>query len=113
MKNLSCINYLHKKFSFNIFAICGYIIFLGYLVNFIQSKDSYALLWQISLFNVIYAILLLTSAIICVFEKALNLNIKNSFIINNHFICVIRYFGAFISTVYTILAVIFLLMILF
>ena len=106
-------NYLHKKFSFNIFAICGYIILFGYLVNFIQSKDSYALLWQISLFNAIYAIVLLTSAIIFAFEKALNLNIKNSFIVNNRFICVIRCFGAFISTIYIILAIIFLLMILF
>ena len=113
MKNLSCMNYLHKKFSFNIFAICGYIILFGYLVNFIQSKDSYALLWQISLFNVIYAIVLLTSAIVFVFEKVLNLNIRNSFIVNNHLICIIRCFGAFISTIYTIFAIIFLLMILF
>ena len=113
MKSLDKLNKYNQKFSFNIFAICGYIILLGYLVNFIQSKDSYALLWQISLFNVIYAIVLLTSAITFVFEKALNLNIKNSFIVNNHFICVIRYFGAFISTIYTILAIIFLLMILF
>lgn len=113
MNFLTKIKLLNQFISFHIFAICGYIILFGYLVNFTQSKDSYALLWQISLFNVIYAILLLTSAIICVFEKALNLNIKNSFIVNNHFICVIRYFGAFISTIYTILAVIFLLMILF
>jgi len=107
-------NNLHNKFSFNIFAICGYIILLGFLINFFQTKllDSYALLWQISLFNVIYAIILLISVIVFIPEKVLGLTIKNSFIVNNHIICIIRYFGAFVSIIYTILAIIFLLLML-
>lgn len=115
MRFLDSKNCLHEKFSFNIFAICGYIILLGNFINFIQHKllDSYVLLWQTLLFNVIYAIILLSSAIIFVFEKALNLNMKNSFIVNNYFICILRYFGAFISIIYTILTIIFLLMLLF
>ena len=101
---------LHKKFSFNIFAICGYIIFLGFLVNFIQSKllDSYAFLWQISLFNVIYTITLLISVIIYIFEKIFCFEIKNSFLINNNVICILRYIGAFISIIYLLTVVIFL-----
>lgn len=115
MKFFDSTSYLHGKLSFNIFAICGYLILLGYFINFIQSKllDSYVLLWQTLLFNVIYTIILLTSALIFVFEKVLDINIKNNFIVNNRIICIIRYFGALISTIYAVLTVIFLLMLLF
>ena len=100
----------HNKFSFNIFTICGYIIFLGVCVNFIQSKllDSYAFLWQLSLFNVIYIIILFISLIVYIFEKIFCFEIKNGFIINNHIICILRYIGAFISTIYLLIAIIFL-----
>ena len=115
MKFFDSTSCLHEKFSFNIFAICGYLILLGNFINFIQSKllDSYALLWQTLLSNVIYAIILLISAITFIFEKVLGINIKNNFIVNNRIICIIRYFGALISTTYAVLTVIFLLMLLF
>ncbi len=100
---------LYKKYSFNIFAICGYIILFGFFVNFIQSKllDSYAFLWQLSLFNVIYIITLFISLIVYIFEKIFCFEIKNGFILNNHIICVLRYIGAFISTIYLLIAIIF------
>ena len=115
MKFFDSTSYLHGKFSFNIFVICDYLILLGYFFNFIQSKllDSYALLWQTLLSNVIYAIILLISVITFIFEKVLGINIKNKFIVNNRIICIIRYFGASISTTYADLTVIFLLMLLF
>ena len=100
----------HNKFSFNIFTICGYIIFLGFCVNFIQSKllDSYALLWQLSLFNVIYLITLFISVIIYIFEKIFCFEIRNDFFIKNHIICILRYIGVSISTIYFFIAIIFL-----
>ena len=100
----------HNKFSFNIFAICGYIILLGFFVNFVQSRflDSYAFLWQISFFNTVYLIIILASFIVYIFEKIFCFEIKKRFIINNNIICTMRYLGAFISLIYMVIIIILL-----
>lgn len=102
---------LHQYISFNLLALCGYIIIIGCFINFFSYKtlDFYTTTLQIVLFNIIYLLICFTALITYILEIIFDYKIKNGIITQNKLLCRLRYIGVLILIIYPLFLILFII----
>ena len=105
MKLNEKIKSLNKRYSYNLFALIGIFMLIFRIFCFLKSNYTYN--YAIIDF-LLFPVLLLLTFIIYVFELIFQFKIENERFLNNKTINIIRFVGVTTSTIYSLLAIIFL-----
>ena len=105
MKLTEKIKSLNKSYSYNIFAMIGIFILIFRIFCFLKNDYTYD--YAVIDFLLFPALFILTF-IIYVFELILQFKIENEKFLDNKTINIVRFVGVVTSTIYLLLAVVFI-----